>query len=74
MASDASTKPDDDGLATAIGRYVLGEISLGKAAETVGMSRWQFEELLRKAGFTALYGPRSSEQLEDEIEAALDIE
>lgn len=74
MASDASTKPDDDGLATAIGRYVLGEISLGKAAETVGMSRWQFEELLRKAGFTAPYGPRSSEQLEDEIEAALDIE
>jgi hypothetical protein len=35
MAS--STSPDaNDELATAVGQYVLGEISLGKAAESAG--------------------------------------
>lgn len=74
MASDLSTDPGDDALATAIGQYVLGEISLGKAVEKVGMMRWEFEDLLQDAGFTALYGPRTREQLEDKVEVALDLE
>ena len=74
MATEATRGPGDDVLATAIGQYVLGEISLGRAAETVGMSRWEFEELLEDAGFTALYGPRSGEELQDEIDIALDLE
>jgi predicted HTH domain antitoxin len=64
----------DDTLATAIGQYVLGEVSLGKAAENAGMTRWEFEELLEDAGFDALYGPRSTEELRDEVDAALDLE
>jgi predicted HTH domain antitoxin len=59
-------------LATAIGEYVLGEVSLGKAAEEAGLSRWEFEEVLQEAGFTALYGPRTSEALDDEVDVALD--
>lgn len=74
MASKASREPADDDLATAIGQYVLGEISLGKAAENVGMTRWEFEELLQEAGFTALYGPRTAEDLQDEVDVALDLE
>lgn len=74
MASDATTRPGGDDLATVIGQYVLGEISLGKAAERVGLSRWEFEDLLQEAGFTALYGPRTPEQLEDEVDAMLDPE
>lgn len=69
MASSTSREPTEN-LAIAIGRYVLGEISLGKAAEAAGMSRWEFEEVLQEAGFTALYGPRTDEQLREELDVA----
>jgi len=72
MASSTSSEPTDE-LATAIGRYVLGEISLGKAAEVTGMSRWEFEKVLRDAGFEALYGPRTEDQLEEELDTARDL-
>ncbi|AZH24184.1 hypothetical protein DU502_01800 [Haloplanus aerogenes] len=62
-----------DELATAVGQYVLGEISLGKAAEAAGMSRWEFEEVLRDAGFDALYGPRTDDQLEEELDTARNL-
>lgn len=69
MAS--STSPDaNDELATAIGRYVLGEISLGKAAESAGMSRWEFERVLEETGFTSFYGPRTDDDLRDELDVA----
>lgn len=70
MATDVAREPADDALATAIGQYVLGERSLGNAAETVGMSRWEFESLLKDTGFSAIYGPRSKQELDDEIEVA----
>ena len=68
MAS--STSPDaNDELAVAVGQYVLGEISLGKASQSAGMSRWGFEAVLEAAGFTALYGPRT----DDDLRAAIDV-
>lgn len=73
MAS-STTPEDNDELATAVGQYVLGEISLGKAAESAGMSRWEFEEVLEEAGFTALYGPRTDDDLQDEIDVALNLD
>lgn len=73
MASSTNPEANDE-LATAVGRYVLGEISLGKAAEAAGMSRWEFEEVLSDAGFDALYGPRSDEQLQEELDVARDID
>ena len=73
MAS--STSPDaNDELAIAVGQYVLGEISLGKAAESVGMSRWEFEEVLEAAGFTALYGPRTDDDLRAEVDVARNLD
>lgn len=74
MASDTAANADDEQLAMAIGEYVLGEISLGKAAERAGLTRWEFESLLNEIGFTALYGPRTDEQLADEIDVALDLD
>lgn len=71
MAS-SSSEPSDE-LATAVGRYVLGDLSLARAAEAAGMSRWVFEEVLEDAGFTALYGPRTGNQLQQEIDIALDL-
>lgn len=73
MASEAS-RDGPNALATAIGEYVLGEMSLGKAAETAGMSRWEFEDRLSEAGFNALYGPRTTEQLAEEIEPEHDLD
>lgn len=73
MASSTSPEANDE-LATAVGQYVLGEISLGKAAESAGMSRWEFEEILEEAGFTALYGPRADADLRDEIDVARDLD
>lgn len=74
MATDATAEPGDDELATAIGEYVLGKVSLGRAAERAGLTRWEFEELLEEVGFTALYGPRTREQLDAEVDDALDLE
>jgi len=73
MASSTSREPTDE-LATAVGQYVLGELSLGKAAEEAGMSRWEFEEILKDAGFDALYGPRTDDQLQAELDAARDLD
>lgn len=70
MAS-ASSDPTDE-LATAIGRYVLGELSLGRAAEAAGMSRWEFESVLVDAGFASLYGPRTDDELQREVDAVRD--
>lgn len=72
MAS-TSNEPADE-LATAVGRYVLGDLSLGRAAEEAGMSRWEFEEVLEDAGFAALYGPRTGGQLNAELDAARDLD
>lgn len=73
MAS--STSPDaNDELAVAVGQYVLGEISFGKAAESAGMSRWEFEEVLEAAGFTALYGPRTDDDLRAEVDVARNLD
>ncbi|WP_317176179.1 UPF0175 family protein [Halomontanus rarus] len=61
-------------LSATIGRYVLEEISLGKAAEQVGVSRWEMEEILSEAGVEVRLGPQSMEDLQDEIDTALDID
>lgn len=70
MAS-TSHEPTDE-LATAVGQYVLGELSLARAAEEAGMSRWEFEEILEDAGFTSLYGPRTDDELQRELDVARD--
>jgi predicted HTH domain antitoxin len=71
MASAGSESTDE--LATAVGQHVLGELSLGRAAEAAGLSRWEFKEILKEAGFTALYGPRTDEDLQREVDAARDL-
>ncbi|MCU4744110.1 UPF0175 family protein [Natronoglomus mannanivorans] len=76
MATDRRSPPVDDTeeLATTIGLYVLGEISLGKAAERTGVTRWEMEEILSEAGVEVRLGPQSMEDLQDEVDTALDIE
>ncbi|MFB6094398.1 MAG: UPF0175 family protein [Halanaeroarchaeum sp.] len=72
MAS-TSREPTDE-LAAAVGQYVLGELSLARAARKAGMSRWEFEELLEDAGFTSLYGPRTDDELQRELDVARNLD
>lgn len=76
MATDRRNNPveDTEELATTIGLYVLGEISLGKAAERTGVTRWEMEEILQEAGVELQLGPQSMDELEDEVDVALDLE
>ncbi|WP_226042764.1 UPF0175 family protein [Natrinema sp. DC36] len=60
--------------ATTIGFYVLGEIFLGKAAERAGVTRWEMTEILTEAGVEVRFGPQTMDNLEDEVETALDSE
>lgn len=76
MATDRRRNDVEDKqeLATTIGLYVLGEISLGKAAERTGVTRWEMEALLQEAGIELQLGPQSMDELEDEVDVALDLE
>ncbi|ODR79760.1 hypothetical protein BG842_08050 [Haladaptatus sp. W1] len=76
MATDrrSNTVQNKEELATTIGLYVLGEISLGKAAERTGVTRWEMEEILQDAGVELRLGPQTKDDLEDEVDVALDIE
>jgi len=61
-------------LATAIGLYLLGEISLGKASERVGLSRWEMQDLLEELDIDTRQGPRTLEELQAEVDVALELE
>lgn len=62
--------PDDD-LVYAVGRYVLGGISVGKAAELAGVSRWTMIDVLREHGVEPRLGPQSVEEAKAEAEGRL---
>lgn len=76
MASDSKrTEPEDPTeLAETIGLYALGEISLGKAAERTGVSRWEMTTVLQEAGVEVRLGPQDEDELKDEVDVALDLE
>ena len=43
--------------------HVLGEISLGKAADLTGVTRWEMEEILQEAGVKLRLGPQTKDDL-----------
>ena len=61
-------------LATAIGLYLLGEISLGKASKRVGLSRWEMQDLLKELDIDTRQGPRTLEDLQAGVDVALEFE
>jgi predicted HTH domain antitoxin len=61
-------------LATAIGLYLLGEISLGKASERAGLSRWEMQDLLKELDIDTRQGPRTLEDLQADLDVALEFE
>lgn len=63
---------DREELASIIGKYALGDLSLGNAAEKVGVSRLQMQEILLEVGVQPRIGPESEEDARTEVENALE--
>lgn len=75
MATDRrDPDADTEELATTIGLYVLGEISLGKAAERTGVNRWEMREILEDNDVQPRLGPADMNEAAEEIENARDFE
>ena len=60
---------DDHEVATVIGLYALGELTLGEAADRLDVSRTRMRDLLREAGVELRIGPRSTDEAMDELNA-----
>lgn len=61
---------EDDDLPTALGHYLDEEISLGKVAELLEVSRYELMERFERVGIPVLVGPASVEDARSEVEAA----
>lgn len=66
----AEASSEDTELATIIGLYALGELSLGEAADRAGVPRLEMQEILDDAGVTLRLGPRTKEDARDEVDVA----
>jgi predicted HTH domain antitoxin len=69
---DVETAVDRDELASIIGKYALGDLSLGNAAQRVGVSRLRMQEILLEVGVQPRIGPESEEDARNEVENALE--
>jgi predicted HTH domain antitoxin len=65
---------EDPALAVAVGRYALGEISLGKASEIADVDRWTMAEFLTDHGIEVRMGPATRAELESDVQALRDRE
>lgn len=61
---------DDTELATIIGLYALGELTLGEAADKADVSRIKMQEILHEAGVTLRLGPRTKDEARREVDVA----
>jgi predicted HTH domain antitoxin len=52
----------------AIRRYPDGEITLGRAAEVAGVTRWRFQELLALRGLRVTLEARPAKELDEAVE------
>lgn len=69
MAPDSlATADDDTELATVIGLYALGELTLGEAADRIDVSRVRMQEILNDAGVELRLGPRTRTEARDELD------
>ena len=68
-SNDVVTTDDNRRLATAIGLYVLGEKTLGGAAEHADVSKQRMRMILSERGVELRLGPRDTADAKSELEA-----
>jgi predicted HTH domain antitoxin len=64
----AAAAGDDTEVATVIGLYALGELTLGEAADRLDVSRMEMREILTDAGVDLRLGPRSKREAVEETD------
>ena len=69
---DLRSEDTRDELATVIGLYALGELTLGKAASRMEMTRFEMKEILNESDVELRLGPRNEEEVLDEVMALRD--
>ena len=52
----------------AIQRYLDGAVTLGRAAELVGMTQWRFQEMLEQRGCRIEIAARPAKELDEAVE------
>lgn len=70
----AETTTHDDDLALIVGQYVLGQLTIGQAAERANMSRWEMQEFLQDYGVPLRLGPQTEAELRREVDTALNFD
>lgn len=70
MSLESHGGGSDVELATVIGRYALGELSLGEAAERAGVSKVRMQEILNEAGVELRLGPETKDDARSEVDVA----
>lgn len=71
--SETDVENSEDDLAYAIGRYALGKISVGRAAEIAGVSRWKMQDILESVGIQLKHGPRDTDELRQDVDVAMSL-
>lgn len=64
----------DHDLATVVGLYALGEIGVREGAERLDMDPADLRDILEDAGLQSPNGPRSIDDIDEEVEVAKRIE
>lgn len=69
---DTEASGERDDLATIIGLYALGEITLGTAASRYGVSRIEMKRILGEAGVSLRLGPKNADEAAAEVQTLID--
>jgi len=72
MDSDRAVDEVDEGLAQALGLFVLSEATVHEAASTAEVSRWELEEAIERAGLAEPLGINESGDVSATIDELLD--
>jgi len=67
-SEDVVTTDDNRRLATAIGLYILGEETLGRAADHAHVSKQRMKMILSERGVELRLGPRDAADAKSELE------
>lgn len=71
---DSLSTETDERLATAIGQYALGELTLGQAADRAGVSRFELRSVLRASSVDLRMGGADRTAAVSDLQVARSVE